>query len=184
MEMNFKLLVDTSTELVDATLYRHIIGSLMYMTNTMPYICFVVNTLSQYLVEPRCVHLVATKHVMRYLKGWMLQPFPIQEWKWEVVIVYFITKLPRTMKQHDSIMVVVDKLTKETHFILVKTTHKTQNISKIYMKEVARIHGVPKKIVSDRDPKFTSIFWKGFFKGFGTNVNLSTMYHPESYGKT
>jgi hypothetical protein len=69
METKLKLLVDTLLELVDATLYRHIIGSLMYLTNTRPDICFVVNTLSQYLVEPRCVHLTAAKHVMRYLKG-------------------------------------------------------------------------------------------------------------------
>jgi hypothetical protein len=69
MEMKLKLLVDTSSELIDATLYRQIIGSLMYLTNTRPDICFSMNTLSQFLVEPRHVHLVATKHVMRYLKG-------------------------------------------------------------------------------------------------------------------
>jgi hypothetical protein len=69
IEMNLNLLVDNSSELVDATLYRHIIESLMYLTNTRPYIFFVVNTLSQYLVEPRHVHFVATKHVMRCLKG-------------------------------------------------------------------------------------------------------------------
>jgi hypothetical protein len=69
METKLNLLVDTLSELVDATLYRDIIGSLMYLTNTRPDICFVVNTLSQYLVEPRRVHLVAAKHVMRYLKG-------------------------------------------------------------------------------------------------------------------
>ena len=68
-ENNLKLLVHTSSELVDATLYRQIIRSLMYLTNTRPDICFVVNTLSQYLVEPKRVHLVAAKHVMRYLKG-------------------------------------------------------------------------------------------------------------------
>jgi hypothetical protein len=69
MEAKLKLLVDTSSELIDATLYRQIIGSLMYLTNTKPDICFAVNTLSQFLVEPRRVHLVAAKHVMRYLKG-------------------------------------------------------------------------------------------------------------------
>jgi hypothetical protein len=69
MEAKLKLLVDTSSELIDATLYRQIIGSLMYLTNTRPNICFVVNTLSKFLVEPRHVHLVAAKHVMRYLKG-------------------------------------------------------------------------------------------------------------------
>jgi hypothetical protein len=81
-------------------------------------------------------------------------------------------------------MVVVDKLTKETHFIPVKKTHKEKNIEEIYMKEVARLHGVPKAIVSDRDSKFTSNFWKVLFEGLWTNLNLSTMYHVESYGKT
>ena len=69
METKLKLLVDTSLDLVDATLYRQIIGLLMYLTNTRPDICFVVNTLSQYPVEPRRVHLDDEKHVMRYLKG-------------------------------------------------------------------------------------------------------------------
>jgi hypothetical protein len=71
MEAKLKLLVNTSSDLIDATPYRHIIGLLMYLMNTRPYICFAVNTLSQFLVEPRHVHLVAAKHVMRYLKGTM-----------------------------------------------------------------------------------------------------------------
>ena len=69
MDSNLKLLADDSSKLVDVTHYRQIIGSLMYLTNTRPDICFAVNTLSQYLVQPRRVHLVAAKHVMRYLKG-------------------------------------------------------------------------------------------------------------------
>ena len=69
MDSNLKLLADDSLELVVVTHYRQIIGSLMYLTNTRPNICFAVNTLSQHLVQPRPVHLVATKHVMRYLKG-------------------------------------------------------------------------------------------------------------------
>jgi hypothetical protein len=69
MEAKLKLLVDTSSELIDATLYRQIIGLVMHLMNTRPDICFLVNTLSQFLSEPRHVHLVAEKHVMRYLKG-------------------------------------------------------------------------------------------------------------------
>ena len=69
MTMNLKLLGDTTSETVDTTLYRKMIGSLMYLMNTRPNICFAVNTLSQYMVEPRHVHLIATKHVLRYLKG-------------------------------------------------------------------------------------------------------------------
>jgi hypothetical protein len=75
--------------------------------------------------------------------------------------MYFIAKLPRTNKKHDSIMVVMDKLTKAAHFILVKLTHNVANITNIYMREIARLHGIPKTIVYDRDPKFTSNFWKG-----------------------
>ena len=69
MDSKLKLLADDSLELVDVTHYRQIIGSLMYLTNSRPDICFAVNTLSQYLVQPRRVHLVTAKHVMRYLKG-------------------------------------------------------------------------------------------------------------------
>jgi hypothetical protein len=84
-----------------------------------------------------------------------LQPFPIPEWKWEVVKMEFITKLPRNNKQHDSIMVVVENITKDAHFILVKITHKETNIANIYLKEITKLHGMPKTIVSDRDPNFT-----------------------------
>jgi hypothetical protein len=70
----------------------------------------------------------------------------------------FITELPKTGKLHDSIMVVVDKLTKAAHFIPLKTTHKVADVADIFMKEVAQLHGIPKTIVSDKDPKFTSNF--------------------------
>jgi hypothetical protein len=73
----------------------------------------------------------------------------------------------------------VDKLTKAAHFISVKITHKEANIDDIYMIEIARLHGIPKIIVFDKDPKFTSNFWKGLFNEFGTNLNFSTSYHPE-----
>ena len=69
MESNLKLLSDASSESVDATMYRQMIGSLMYLTNTRPDICFDVNTLSQFLTNPRHVHLIAAKHILRYLKG-------------------------------------------------------------------------------------------------------------------
>jgi hypothetical protein len=94
----------------------------------------------------------------------------------------FITGFPRISKQHDSIMVVVENLTKASHFIPLKDTHKAAEVADIFMKEVAGLHGIPKIIVSDRDPKFTSNFWKGLFKGFRMNMNFNTTYHPESDG--
>ena len=129
----------------------------------------------------KCLECQKVKVDHRHPAG-LLQPLPIPEWKWEVVTMDFITKLQRTSKQHDSIMVVVDKLIKASHFIPVKPTHKEANIVDIYMREIARLHGIPKTIVSDRDPKFTSKFWKGLFKGDKTNLNFSTAYHPESDG--
>ena len=81
-------------------------------------------------------------------------------------------------------MVVVDKLTKVIHFIPVKLTHKAVNIVDVYMREIDQSHGILKTIVSDRDSKFTSNFWKGLFKGFGKKMNFSTTYHPESDGQT
>ena len=77
----------------------------------------------------------------------------------EVISMDFIIGLPMTWSQHDSIMVVVDKLTKAAHFIPVKSMYKTDDIAKIFMKEIFKLHGLPKAIVSDRDVKFTSNFW-------------------------
>lgn len=119
----------------------------------------------------------------KHLAG-LLQPLPIPEWKWEVVTMDFITGFPRTGNQNDSIMVVVDKLMKVSHFIPLKTTHKENNVVDIFMREIVGLHDIPKTIVSDRDPKFTSKFWKGLFKGFRTNLNFNTAYHPNSDGKT
>ena len=89
-----------------------------------------------------------------------------------------ITSFPMTWKQHDSIMVVVDKLTNEAHFIPIKSTHKTDDIAKIFMNEIFKLHALPKAIVFDRDAKFTSNFWKGLFAYLGINLSFSTAYHP------
>jgi hypothetical protein len=131
----------------------------------------------------KCMECQKVKAEHRHLAG-LLQPLPIPEWKWDVVTMDFIIGLPRTSKQHDFIMVVVDKLTKAAHFIPLKTTHRAADVADIFLKEVARLHGIPKTIVSDRDLKFTSNFWKGLFKGFEMNMNFSTTYHPESDGQT
>ena len=96
----------------------------------------------------------------------------------------FITGLPRNQNQNDSIMVVVDKLSKEAHFIPVKTTYKAANIADIFLKHIFRLHGVPKVIISDRDPKFTGNFWKSLFKGLNTTLNFSTSFHPQIDGQT
>ena len=88
-----------------------------------------------------------------------------------------------TWRQHDSIMVVVDKLMKTAHFIWVKSMHKTDDIAKIFMKEIFKLHGLPKAIFSDRDVKFISNIWKGLFVDLGTKLNFITDYHPQTDGK-
>jgi hypothetical protein len=86
----------------------------------------------------------------------LLQLIPIREWKWEVIDMDFITSLCIKKKHNDLIMVVIDKLTKETHFLLIKSTYKAINIAESFMKEFFRMHGLPKTIISDGDKIFTS----------------------------
>ena len=79
-------------------------------------------------------------------------------------------------------MVIVDKLSRAPHFILVKHTYKVVNLAGIFMKGIFRLHGVPKVIVSYRDVNFTKNFWKASFKCLGTPLNFSTAYHPRTNG--
>jgi hypothetical protein len=96
----------------------------------------------------------------------------------------FITGFPKTQKYNDLIMVVIDKLSKFAHFIPVKSTYQSINIAEIFMKEIFRLHGIPKMVISDRDVKFTSTFWKELFAGLDTNLNFITSYHPQTDGQT
>ena len=95
-----------------------------------------------------------------------------------------IVGLPRTLGGHDSIWVIVDWLTKFAHFLLVKTKHKAPRLKRFFVTEIVRLHGVPYRIVSDRDPKFTLQFWKEFRREMGIMLNLSTSNHPQTDGKT
>ena len=79
-------------------------------------------------------------------------------------------------------MVVVNKLSKACHFIPVKTTYKAANIANIFPKQIFQLHGIPKVIILDRDPKFTGNFWKFLFKGLNTTLNFNTSFHPQTDG--
>ena len=114
----------------------------------------------------------------------LLQPLPIPEWKWEEVGMDFITGLPRTQSGSDSIWVIIDRLTKVAHFIPVKTTYSSSKLAELYMAKIVCLHGVPKKIVSDRGSQFTSRFWKSLHEALGTRLNFSTAYHPQTDGQT
>nr|AAM08795.1 Putative retroelement [Oryza sativa Japonica Group]AAP52970.1 retrotransposon protein, putative, Ty3-gypsy subclass [Oryza sativa Japonica Group] len=114
----------------------------------------------------------------------LLQPLQIPEWKWEEIGMDFITGLPRTSSGHDSIWVVVDRLTKVAHFIPVHTTYTGKRLAELYLARIMCLHGVPKKIVSDRGSQFTSKFWQKLQEEMGTRLNFSTAYHPQTDGQT
>ncbi|WMV46231.1 hypothetical protein MTR67_039616 [Solanum verrucosum] len=85
--------------------------------------------------------------------------------------------------QHDSIWGIADRMTKSAHLLSIKTTHVAEDYAKLYIQEVVRLHGVPVSIISNRGAKFTAHIWKSFQKCLGSKVNLSTAFHPQTYGQ-
>lgn len=96
----------------------------------------------------------------------------------------FVIGLPRTSFGHDGIWVIVDRLTKSAHFLAIRATYSLDKLAHLFVNEIVRLHGVPISIVSDKDPRFTSRFWGALQKAFGTRLNLSTAYHPQTDGQT
>jgi hypothetical protein len=113
-----------------------------------------------------------------------LQPLPIPSWKWEDICMDFIVGLPNTSQHHDSIWVIVDRLTKTAHFLPVHTTHKTEKYAEIYIDQIVRLHGIPKTIVSDRGALFVARFWEHLQESLGTRAIRSSTYHPQTDGQT
>jgi hypothetical protein len=114
----------------------------------------------------------------------LLQPLKILEWKWEEISMDFIVGLPKTQNGYDSIWVIVDRLSKVAHFIPVKTTYKGSKLAELYIARIVCLHGVPKKIVSDRGTQFTSKFWEKLHQSRDTKLNFSSAYHPQTDGQT
>jgi hypothetical protein len=114
----------------------------------------------------------------------ILQPLQVPEWKWEEIAMDFIVGLPRTRSGYDSIWVIVDRLTKEAHFIAVKTTYSGLQLTELYMSRIVCLHGVSKKIVSDRGTQFTSKFWERLHETLDTQLRFSFAYHPQTDGQT
>lgn len=97
----------------------------------------------------------------------------------------FITGLPTAAgRMNDSIWLIVDRLTKVAHLISVQSSDKSSYLASRYIKKIVKFHGVPANIVSDRDPKFSSKFWRALQEALGTKVHMSTAFHPESDGQT
>ena len=96
----------------------------------------------------------------------------------------FVDGLPRSRRGNESIWVIVDRLTKSAHFIPIRALRTAMTLASMYVKEVVRLHGIPKSIVSDRDPLFTSRFWQSMQTVLGTELSLGTAYHPQTDGQT
>ncbi|MCO5557221.1 hypothetical protein L7F22_010781 [Adiantum nelumboides] len=133
-------------------------------------ICYVKQCLSYQRIKAKRIKLSG-----------QLKPLDIPQMKWECTNMDFVTGLP-TIAGYDSVYVVVDMLTKVAHLMSVKTTYMASYINRIFIKEIFRLHGLPKRIVSDRDAKFTSKFWT-FFQAIGTQLCFSTAYHPQTDGQ-
>ncbi|GKE83782.1 reverse transcriptase domain-containing protein, partial [Tanacetum coccineum] len=113
----------------------------------------------------------------------LVQP-EIPMWKWERITMDFVTKLPKTSIGHDAIWVIVDRLTKSTHFIPIRATDSMETLTRLYIKEIVSRHGVPISIISDHDSHFTSRFWRSLQNALGTQLDMSIAYHPETDGQS
>ena len=114
----------------------------------------------------------------------LLQPIRIPEWKWDRITMDFVVGLPLTGRRHDSIWVIVDRLTKSAHFLPVRTDYSLDKLAELFIKEIVRLHGIHVSIISDRDPRFTSRFWKKIQEALGTRLNFSTTFHPQTDGQS
>jgi hypothetical protein len=96
----------------------------------------------------------------------------------------FVSGLPKTSASHDSIWVIIDRLTKSAHFLAVRTNYSLIRYARLYMQEIVRLHGVPVSIVSDRDSRFVSRFWGSLQEAMGTKLRFSTAFHPQTDGQS
>ena len=131
----------------------------------------------------KCLTCSKVKAEHQRPSGELIQP-EIPMWKWESISMDFITKLPRSPSGHDSIWVIIDRLTKSAHFLPISEDYRVEKLARIYTEEIICRHGIPRDIISDRDGRFTSRLWQTFQSAMGTQLNLSTAFHPQSDGQT
>ncbi|GKA63310.1 putative reverse transcriptase domain-containing protein [Tanacetum coccineum] len=116
--------------------------------------------------------------IMHEPSGLLVQP-KIPEWKWDNITMDFVTKLPKSSQGYDTIWVIVDRLTKSAIFTPMRETDPLDKLARMYLKEVVTRHGIPVSIICDRDPRFASNFWRSLQNALGTNLDMSTAYHPQ-----
>ncbi|GJY15951.1 putative reverse transcriptase domain-containing protein [Tanacetum coccineum] len=115
--------------------------------------------------------------------GLLVQP-DIPQWKWDNITMDFVTKLPKSSQGYDTIWVIVDRLIKSAIFVPMRETDPLEKLARMYLKEVVTRHGIPVSIIYDHDPRFASHFWRSLQKALGTNLDISTAYHPQTDGQS
>ncbi|GJS67266.1 putative reverse transcriptase domain-containing protein [Tanacetum coccineum] len=131
----------------------------------------------------KCLTCARVKAEHQRPSGLLVQP-KIPQWKWDNITMDFVTKLPKSPQGHDTIWVIVDRLTKSAIFTPMRETDSTEKLARLYIKEVVARHGIPVSIICDRDPRFASHFWRSLQKALGTSLDMSTAYHPETDGQS
>ncbi|GJV16866.1 putative reverse transcriptase domain-containing protein [Tanacetum coccineum] len=131
----------------------------------------------------KCLTCLKVKAEHQRPSGLLQQP-EIPVWKWEGIAMDFVTKLPRTSSGHDTIWVIVDRLTKSAHFLPMREDYKMERLARLYLNEIVARHGVPISIISDHDSRFTSRFWQSMQEALGTRLDMSTAYHPQTDGQS
>ncbi|GKF68699.1 putative reverse transcriptase domain-containing protein, partial [Tanacetum coccineum] len=131
----------------------------------------------------KCLTCAKVKDEHQRPSGLLIQP-DIPQCKWDNITMDFVMKLPKTSQGYDTIWVIVDRLTKSAIFTPIRETDPFDKLARIYLKEVVARHGIPVSIICDRDPRFSSKFWKSLQKALGTSLDISTAYHPETDGQS
>ncbi|GKA08638.1 putative reverse transcriptase domain-containing protein [Tanacetum coccineum] len=127
----------------------------------------------------KCLTCAKVKAEHQRPSGLLVQP-DIPQWKWDNITMDFVTKLPKSSQGYDTILVIVDRLTKYAIFVPMRETDPLKKLARMYLKEVVMRHGIPFLIICDRDPRFASHFWRSLQKALGTNLDMSTAYHPQT----
>ena len=112
----------------------------------------------------------------------LLQPLPVPLQAWHTISLDFIDGLPKS-KSYDTILVVIDKISKYAHFIPLAHPYTAMSVAQLFLNHVYKLHGLPTMIISDRDRVFTSNLWKELFRLTDTTLNMSSSYHPKLMGK-